>query len=1482
MPLDAVAIVGMACRFPGAPDVATFWRNLCAGVKSIRVFSDAELRQQGVDERTLGSASFVKAGALLEDAGAFDAGLFGFTKREAEILDPQHRLFFECVWEALEDAGYDPLGSTGPVGLFGGTSINTYLLYNLAANHELLDAVGPYQICIANDKDSLTTHVAYKLNLRGPCVTVQTACSTSLVAVQLAYQSLLTFQCDMALAGGVSVRVPHTGGYYYQEGAIASPDGHCRAFDAEARGTVGGSGVGVVALKRLEDALAEGDRIVAVIRGAAVNNDGSLKVGYTAPSADGQADVVALAQAVAAVMPDSIGYIEAHGTGTPLGDPIEVAALTRVFRATTDRRGFCALGAVKANIGHLDAAAGIAGLIKAALVVEQGVIPTAVSYARPNPALRLEESPFYVPTATTPWPGRGPRRAGVSSFGIGGTNAHVVLEQPPDRPDPAPARRRQILTISARTEERLDALAARLAEHLGEHPEQDLADVGYTLQTGRRALACRLAVACDDRLQAIDALATREGDRTSRGPAATGVAYLFPGQGAQAPGMGAGLYDAEPVFRAEVDRCCAMLAPRVGFDLRDLLLTSARDPEAAARLTETAVAQPALFVVEYALATLWMKWGVGPAAMIGHSLGEYVAACLAGVFSIEDALALVAARGRLMQSAAPGAMLAVALPEDDAARWLGEGLSLAAINGAEACVIAGSRDAVTRLEQTLAGHGIAGRRLNTSHAFHSASMDPVLDAFGREVARVPLRPPMIPLVSNLTGRWMSDEQATAPAYWVEHLRRPVRFADGLATLLGEGGRIPLEVGPGGTLAGLCRRLPGHESRPPPIASWPTGQDRRSEIETVLDAAGSLWTAGVAVDWRAFHSGMSRRRVALPTYPFERTRYWVEPPSRTVEPASDWYSVPEWRRGARTADGPPGAIERAIVFVDDGGAGAGFAAFLRSGGAAVFEVRQGPASAFTTDAPWVVPETREGYAELIAHFRRSGGVPPVAYHFSASFSSLLWIVQAIGSAPLKLFVVTSGLMPVQDTVLSGPGRAAALGPCLVAPQELPNIQARLIDLDPSDLDTDRLWRPLLAAEVAQDGNQPLVAYRRGVRWIRDFRPVSLPLPDPSWSRLTRGGVYWITGGTGGMGLAFATFLRESYDARLVLTSRTPRVDLAARALGPEVLVLAADVTDLQAMRAAAATARERFGRIDGLIHAAGVPGGGVVPLKTRAAAEAIMAPKIAGVEVIESLAAELPLDFIVLCSSIASLQGGFGQVDYAAANAVLDAFASYHTQKSGIPTIAINWDAWTETGMAVEATGRLRARAGASPDRSGPPTSSGLTTVQGIDAFRRALGSGYAQVVVSTIGLAARIERHRDAASVLREAGGGGSAPVDPGLEAGTPARAGHLAPEIGAESIERQIAGIWERVLGIADIGRDDNFFELGGDSLAGVQVIAHANAHFHLKIPVARFFEAPTTGALAALVRAESGPGDRPSRLAVDSERGAERRARHARRSRT
>ncbi|MES2391919.1 MAG: amino acid adenylation domain-containing protein [Acidobacteriota bacterium] len=878
----AVAIIGMAGQFPGAPDVGSFWKNLVEGKDSITRFSAAESQTRnsmGAEE----AKDFVAARGVLDDAAMFDADFFGINPREAERMDPQHRVFLEACSNALETAGYVAQEYPGEIGLFAGCAMNTYLLANLCGDRAFIDQftanyqVGEYQILTGNDKDFLTTRVAYKLNLRGPVMTVQGACATSLVAICQAAQSLLNYQCEMALAGGVSITFPQLRGHVHQEGGLASSDGFCRPFDAKAAGTVFGHGAGVVLLKRYEDAVRDGDAIAAVIRGFAVNNDGAHKAGYMAPGVDGQARVIAAAQAMAGVSADSISYIEAHGTGTPMGDPIEIAALTKAFRESTGRKGFCAVGTAKGNVGHLDAAAGVTGVIKTVMSLQHRMIPGLAHFEKPNEELRLAETPFTLSGETKPWVADGPLRAGVSAFGVGGVNAHVILEEAPRVASGASTRAKQVLCLSAGSDQALNEAKTKLAAHLEADSDAVLVDVAYTLAAGRKAYQQRFAIAATDATNAVVALRAGAKRTEKIDSSARRVAFLFSGQGSQFVGMGKELYASNAVYQRSIDECCEIVQRVARLDLRGVMF--AEESEAATlRLQETRHAQPALFATELALARLWQSWGIEAAASVGHSLGEFVAATLAGVFSIEDALRLVCLRGQLMQQMVPGAMISVPLGEEALAAFVSDEVCVAALNSPRASVLAGSLHAIAELEARFEREGVAARRLRTSHAFHSAMMEPMLAEFEAEVARCERKAPLRRFVSSVTGTWITDEQATSPQFWAEQCRKPVRFSDAVETLLADGVNVLLEVGPGEALTALASQQRVDERKFVAVASLPAPRAGAAS-RSIEDTVAGLWSAGVAVDWAKYFGGERRIRVALPTYPFERKLYWVEPPAK---------------------------------------------------------------------------------------------------------------------------------------------------------------------------------------------------------------------------------------------------------------------------------------------------------------------------------------------------------------------------------------------------------------------------------------------------------------------------------------------------------------------------------------------------------------------------------------------------------------------------
>ena len=907
IPDNAIAVVGMAGKFPGANDLSAFWSNLRRGKESIVTLSDQELRDNGVSEKTLANPAYVRRAPLLDGIDEFDADFFGFPPLAAQVLDPQHRLFLQCAWHALEDAGCDPARFDGSIGVYGTSSPSGYLLHNLLSHRDPNAVLGEglnfdqFSLFLQNDKDFLATRISHAFNLRGPSIAVQTACSSSLVAVHLACLSLLSGECDMALAGGSSLCIPHRVGYFTSPGSMVSAVGHCRPFDVRGDGTVFGSGVGMVALKPLQAAIDAGDRIHAVIRGSALNNDGSAKMGYAAPNPAAQADVIAEAHAVSGIDSSTVSYVECHGTGTPLGDPIEIQGLRTAFEVSeTPRAGPCLIGSVKSNIGHLEVAAGIAGLIKTILCLKNKAIPATLHYTSPNPELRLDQSPFVVQSKYGAWESDGVRRAGVSSFGVGGTNAHVVLEEAPAVPAHTEPAGPQVLLLSAQTAAALGESRTALANALGSPDAPDLSDVAYTL-AGRRKHNVTMAAVVHDREDAVSVLRAAEHDNVFVGESGTDgaekakstsdrVVFLLPGQGAQHIGMAKGLYDTEPVFAEHFDTCTAGFRNEMGVDLHtEIFGGSATDLERIDR------SQPALFTVEYALARLVDTYGVRAGAYIGYSTGEYIAATLAGVFDLETAIKTVSLRARLMHESPPGAMVAVAVGPDEIAQYLAPGVELSAVNDPGNCVVAGPKDEIRAFSQRLTEAGIPVRRVRATHAFHSSSMDPMLPEFQEFLSRQQLRAPSTPLLSNLTGTWLTDQQVTDPATWTRQISSTIRFVEELDVVLSEPGRILVEIGPGGSLTGSAIRHPKWSSGHRTIRLMRHPIQNADDRDTFLRALGELWSAGVDVDWTPRRPAQPHL-VSLPGYPFARQRHWVEP-KHTV-----WANIPAATNGSPVGAG----------------------------------------------------------------------------------------------------------------------------------------------------------------------------------------------------------------------------------------------------------------------------------------------------------------------------------------------------------------------------------------------------------------------------------------------------------------------------------------------------------------------------------------------------------------------------------------------------
>ncbi|MCP5108055.1 MAG: SDR family oxidoreductase, partial [bacterium] len=1382
-----IAIIGMSGRFPGANNVDEFWENLKNGVNSIRFFTQEELwEKSSVDPESIKAPNFVPAKGIIENVEAFDALFFGYSPIEAELLDPQIRVFYEICWEALEDAACDPATYPGTIGVYAGGSSNRYWeVLTLITGKQ--DVLGTFSAGTMVDKDYLSSRVSNKLDLRGPSVSMHTACSTAMVATDLACRGLLTGQCDAAVVGGVSVtpESARAGGYLYEDGMIFSPDGYCRAFDAKARGTVFSYGAGAFLLKRLDDAVADGNNIYAVIKGFSANNDGMAKSSFSAPSVDGQAAAVRAALYMAEVSPESISYVEAHGTGTELGDPIEVEALRTAFN--TDKKQYCALGSLKTNIGHLDVAAGAASVIKVALMLTHRQIPASLNYETPNPKIDFENSPFFVNTQLREWKSNGyPLRAGASSFGVGGTNVHIVLEEAPPLEPSTQSRTFQPVLLSARTPKALDHAAVNFVNYLKANPGVSLADAAYTLAVGRKAFEHKKMLVCRDVEEALAILAGAGNETSPQDQPVQShfekeqkrAVFMFPGQGSQYVDMAKGVYESEPVFREEMDRCFQVFQSVMGYDLKEILYPRSPQSSDSTQINRTEMTQPAIFVIEYALAKLLMAWGIQPYAMIGHSIGEYTAACLSGVFSLEDALTVVAWRGKLMQQMPPGSMLSVPMAETELEQLLARQseLELAAVNGPEQCVVSGPHEAVETFARRLDEKGLQYRRLHTSHAFHSQMMDPMLKNFEEKVARVKRNAPTIPFISNVTGQWITLQDASSPNYWSRHLRSAVRFADGVSELVKEKNSVFIEVGPGRTLSTFMRQHPGKQPEHMLVNLVRHPKEEVSDSHYLLSRLGQVWLYGAPVDWNGFYAGERRHRLRLPTYPYQRQKYWIEGnPGVMIREGmgarsipgkkphiSDWFYLPSWKRSFINPEPPLTAAGqgddtgdyRWLVFSgeSENGQNGDFGSrlvkrLMAENHRKVTVVRMGERFAKQDDHVYTVsPGRPEDYEALIDALDESGAFPNRVVHLwnlspgtpgepglnggdveksmDLAFYSLLYLAQALGRKELEqevhITTLTDGMQEVWQEPVVYPEKALVLGPVMVIPREYPEIKCRSIDVmlpAAGDKEENLLERLSKELDTRIHDADAVIAYRGNHRLVRTFEPAPLEpsapgdLEVPAVSgipKLRQGGVYLITGGLGGIGLVLALYMAKNIKPKLVLTGRSAfpppeewdqwlstqnsldgtsqkiRKVRELEALGAEVRVYSVDVTDQQEMRRVVEETCSRWGTLHGVIHSAGVPGGGVIQLKTREMADSVLAPKVKGTLALHRAIEGIQPDFFILCSSVGSVVPAVGQVDYFAGNAFMDAFAFYRNAGSSTFTVSINWDSWQEVGMAVEA------------------------------------------------------------------------------------------------------------------------------------------------------------------------------------------------------
>ena len=1479
---NEIAIIGMSCRFPGANSLQEYWDNLCLGKESLQRFDKESLANKSRDAEK----QFVPVRGILRGIEQFDANFFGFNPGDAQIADPQQRILLECAWEALEHAAIAPEKlETQSISVFAGMADSTYLQENLLKNNWFNKEHDLLQQRIATSASMLSTQISYRLNLKGRSINVNTSCSTGLATVDHACQDLILGYSDIALAGAASIMVPQEDAYVYQQGSIVSPDGHCRPFSAAANGTVFSNGVGVVILKRLTDALADGDTIYAVIKGRGVNNDGSDKLGFTAPSTSGQMSCIREALRQAQIKADEVGYLEAHGTATALGDVVEIGALSAVYREETERKQFCFLGSVKGNIGHTDVTSGIAGLIKTALCLYHRQIPPMCNFLKPNPDLFLHDSPFVINTQLQDWATRGGLRyAGVSSFGVGGTNVHMVLGEHHQEPSLMVANKEQLIILSAKTKRALQQNTERLVHYLAaKAPAINLADVAYTLQKGREDFSWRRFAVGKTVDELIHSLTQNPIDQCHE--QGINVVFMFPGQGTQYHLMAMELIEKVPLFALLVEQGVHLAKNYINCDLLALI----RNPDDV-RLNQTQYAQPLLFIIEYALAQLLMSYGVKPDVLIGHSIGEYVAACLAGVFSFEDAIIIVCERGLLMASAERGDMLAIeCTAEEFTAYQQLIPVELALHNASNQCVASGSAAEIAELSQYLSNQGKRYQKLQVSHAFHSRFMESVERPFKDMLANISLSAPTISIISNVTGTWLSTEEATNPDYWYRHMRQTVKFFGGLRTALADARSFFIEVGPGRNLSTFLREVAGSDASR--IAMTQVLANRHAPLrdyQQLLSALGALWQQGIYIDWNSIHANEKRQRIPLPTYAFQRQRYWVEPDNAMHAAASmEQIYVPAWSH--QPAYFAPLALDKEevaahswIIIHDQQGFGSQIVDFLCAQGITPISVEPAKEYMAHSASRFSINVVEKTHYDTLFKTLKNTLKRPIIVHLSScdnnsvallrneevaqqlalSFHSLLYLTQAyvqhIGEQmPLQCALITRGSQQVLGTEAMVPANASLIGACRAIMHEHPALRYRVFDLHPDELAANS---PLLVNELVRtclqeqwERHRPISAYRHGFRW--ELAYTESKVADAK-NRFKHGGVYLVTGGMGGVALSlceaiannvaqpkfillsrslisapstWAAILQDSQHPLYAKVSRLQKLqDLGAKLFCHQV-----DVSQEASLCDVVAYYKQQLGRIDGVIHAAGIAGGGLVQLKTKAKADAVLEPKLQGTYNLARALQGVTLDFVVLTSSLAAITGEKGQVDYCAANASLDAFACTRLFSTRF-ILSLNWNSWREVGMTVETQRPHEVRyLGRGND---------ISPQEGQKLFLQAMERSHAQAIISNY------EPERYALMLLKP-------PVQTGVmqpkmtRQELNVRNNYEGP---TNEVESQLAQLWQENLGIEEVGIHDDFFALGGYSLKALSLIEKINKTFVVSVSINHLYTAPTIRQLAQFIQTD------------------------------
>ncbi|MDH4471664.1 MAG: type I polyketide synthase [Fluviicola sp.] len=1462
-----VAIIGVACRVGGADDWRSHWNNLINGVESSRTLSVEELQKAGMPQAILSDPDYVNIAYDLQHKNRFDSHFFDYTPSEAHLLNPVHRIFHECAWEALEDAGYDPDQTKLPIGVYAGANDDlNWKVYSKLTNVQ--QSVNDFYLAKINDKDYLTSLISYKLDLKGPSISINTACSTSLVAIHTACKALVFGETKMALAGGIALSTYQSKGYVYQPGSIFSQDGHCRPFDQASSGTVDGEGVGIVVLKRLADAIKDGDNIYAVIKGSAVNNDGKRKVGYTAPSIEGQVDCIRMAQKFAKVEPESISYIETHGTATKLGDSIEVEALNIAFKRNVDHS--CAIGSVKSNIGHLDIAAGVAGLIKTTLSLKHRKIPASLHYHTASDEINFSGGPFHVNASLCDWKSENeqPLRAGVSSFGVGGTNAHIILEEAPKQVATKSERQYKLVTLSAKTNASLERYLEKLSGFLKSNEEIQLDDMAYTYHVGRKHFRYRKSFVFENRAELLSLLDTSQATDSSPFKEGTkSVVFLFSGQGSQYLNMGKGLYDSDFFFRSEMDKGFELIHSITGEDFKSILFS---ETSADSTINQTRYAQALIFLTEYSLSQLLISYGVTPQYMIGHSIGEYVAACLDGVFSFEDGIRLVLKRGELMYSLAPGVMLSVSATVSQIKEYLNDRVSLAGINGPEQLVLSGDREAIELLSTQLKDNSIPYVQLHTSHAFHSSMQDSILESYRTVVESVRLNALKKPFISNLTGNFIKASEATSADYWVRHLRETVQFSKGIETLLSlEEDLVFVEVGAGHSLSSLVKQHFGKSSYPV-INLIRTIKEKEDDTKYFTNRIGRLWSAGVVIDWNMYHQNETRRRISLPTYSFELIEYPSEVNSYKLLHGNeagvnnekqanidDWFYRISWKTGLWHRGKKEEINDKTVLVFSEGTPlSAYLVQRLTDAENKVITVDRGNSFDKKDALSYVLDPKQDGDIErLIKEIKHTGVIPQIAIHLW-DFTNQVFAKEALEvsvyhslvnfarhysmnfpSETLQLEVVANGWYKVHDLDFIHPSKAIDLGAIKTIPLEFSTIKCRAIDIsDDSENTMSSLWK-----ELNYDSDCAEIALRGKNKYLKSFEKLETTTPDIT-TDLRKGGCYIITGASGGMGHIFATYLASEYNAKLILIGRSAAsatVKETLEKLGAEVAFFQMDIGDEVAVSEAILLGEKRFGSIHGVIHTAGVADyGGIILRRKQEDDLAVFNPKVKGTEVLIRLLGNRQLDFFVNCSSQNASLPFLGQVAYIGANLFQDAVAEAGTVF--YPIISIEWDTLKESGMASNSAHDHAIHRN--------QLVHGITNVE---AIRVLLGALYMKIPTTIISTRDFLKSKREYDAFFENM----EAAFDLGLEQDYIPNLKMERPTLNTPFVEatseseKTLQELFVNFFGIDQIGIQDDFFELGGDSLKAMVILKRIQKQYGIELSLNDFFEHPSIESVAKLI---------------------------------